>query len=51
MDMFSEILRDFLTDSSNDFVALLAALVLITWGIAIAINRWDAFEQRALDDD
>jgi hypothetical protein len=50
MDALSKAIRDFLKDPSNDYIILLAALVLITWGIAIAINRWDAFERRTLDD-
>jgi hypothetical protein len=50
MATLSKAVSYFLNDPSNDFIALLAALVLITWGIAIAINRWDAFEQRSPDD-
>jgi hypothetical protein len=51
MDRFSKAIGDFLSDPSNDYITLLAALVLITWGVTIAVNRWDAFERRTLDDD
>jgi hypothetical protein len=51
MDTLSTIISNFLNDPAHDFVALLAALVLITWGITLAINRWDAFKQQALDED
>jgi hypothetical protein len=51
MDALSSIVRNFLNDPSNDFIGLLAALIFITWGVALAINRWDAFEQRTPDDD
>ncbi len=50
MDALSKVIGSFLNDPSNDFIVLLAALVLITWGIAVAINRWDAFEQKSLED-
>jgi hypothetical protein len=51
MHTLPRVIRDFLNDPSNDYIALLAALVLITWGIAIAINRWDAFAQRSPHDE
>jgi hypothetical protein len=51
MDILLKVTRDFLNDPSNDFIALLAALVLITWGITVAINRWDAFAQRDPDNE
>jgi hypothetical protein len=51
MNMIFDMTRDFLNDPSNDFIVLLAALVLITWGITVAINRWDTFEQRDPEHD
>jgi hypothetical protein len=40
MDILLEVIKDCLNEPSNDFIVLLAALVFITWGITVAINRW-----------
>jgi len=51
MDILLEVIKDCLNEPSNDFIGLLAALVFITWGITVAINRWDTFDQRDPDHD